>query len=216
MHDERIFDLADVKALGTAFTPNEIAWATMPASWRCDHTSSAVEWEQNVRWFFDFMDDEPIAVSIAEDFVRSAVGELAQSVGEDASVQFARLAHVERRYVAFLGERAVGLKIGPLFSPLEASWFCRITRPHELRDPEKVDVFLARVSDALGEPGDPLRARLMLENPDATLDQTTVRREAKALIERYINAEAAVLRHAADGAMAEPANAERAPRRARL
>ncbi len=215
MNDDRMFDLADVEALDATFTLREIAWATTPPAWRREHTQSALEWEENFRWFFDF-DSETTARSTAETYVYSVAGKLAQSIGERASVQSARLAHIERRYAAFVAERAACPKVGPLFSALEASWLCRIERPHELRDPERARVVVRGATDEMSESDNPLRAQLLLENPSATLDHYTVLRESEALVARYVDAEDAVLRHTADEAMAEAGHTEPAPRRTRL
>ncbi|WP_186020514.1 hypothetical protein [Burkholderia gladioli] len=207
MNDDRMFDLADVEALDATFTLSEIAWATTPPTWRREHTSGAVEWEENFRWFFDFDSEAP---SFAEGYVRRAVGNLARSAGEKASVQFARLAHIECRYAAFVAERAASPKVGLMFSALDASWLCRVERSHEPRDHNHRHWVLE-----VDNPYNPVCARLMLENPGATLDHTTVLRESEALIARYVDAEDAVLRHTADEAMAE-AESEPVRRRTRL
>lgn len=183
-------------------------------AWRREHTQSALEWEENFRWFFDF-DRETIARSTAESYVYSVAGKLAHSIGERASVQSARMANIERRYAAFLAERAECPKVGPLFSALEAAWLCWVQWPHELRDPEQARAALRCATDDMGIEGNPLRAQLLIENPDATPDHHTVLRESEVLIARYVDAEDAVLRHAADEAMAEAEPAP-APRRARL
>ncbi|MFM0593991.1 hypothetical protein [Paraburkholderia dilworthii] len=208
MNDDRVFDFADLTALGVAFTPDEIAWATVPAPWRRDHTSSAVEWEQNVRGFIDFLDDEPAPVSLPEEYVRSAVGNLARSIGEEASVQSARLACIERKYAAFLAERTGRPKVGPLFSPLEVCWLIRIRcLIINDRDPAWLRFIAADRRDL----GGTLGARLWLESGVEPVDDA-VRAEAEALIGRYLDAEALVLRQAATEAMAA---SEPAPQRAR-
>ena len=206
MHDDRIFDLADFDPFKAAFEFGEHAWITTPEPWR----RAVLSDDRNHRVVIARGPTQVYAVTALECLAASA-----GRADRDAVPFSAVVDEAERKYAAFLAERARLRKIGPLFSPLETFWLIALRDHTGLRNPVDADFYvdLFAVAD-----NNPLHGRVLLDCLDqgeiaegAIADM--VHRAGAALVNRYLDAQAMVLRQIADEAMAE-ASAP-APQRAR-
>lgn len=183
MDDPRIHDLDDANAICDAFGTTDLDWATIPPAWR----ERALKARQD--------DDVP-------EFAWDALGVVEQAYGDVGKTVRGITTAVSSTFDTFLAGRARRDRVGPLFSALEIAWLRRCDR-HRLRDPSYADEIAIEATTF----GNALQFRRIVEEGEGwrpyrdMVDQEQV--AARALIQRYLEAESEVLRQAVDQAVGE-------------
>lgn len=170
MNDPLLFDLADVESLLTCFNRTDLAWATLPAPWR-------------FRTFHDRGFDQAPA------YVQHVLEVLVEGCGGPGVTIDGISGRVAGRYDGVVAARATRQRVGPRFSALEVAWLREATR-YRLTEPGGLDNLLrAMQEDGIGNP---LRLRRQIRNgyDDGGVGDVA---DARALVERYLGAERAVL-----------------------
>ncbi|MGX5872955.1 hypothetical protein MJ547_04235, partial [Burkholderia gladioli] len=223
--NERRFDLDDVRALGAAFTLEELAWVTLPAAWKQgapldrvdDGGFAALSFFEQSRALWHH-DERPCVQQTYTNRV------LHQVLNPDRWDQRCKLDSdalraLDRRFDAFVLERTGRRTEDPtfLFTGLEASWIQRCGVFEMLSDP----TWRAIVANNQGREGEvvapdgesvemddyagtsELFAMRHIERPTGSLPREDIDRDGIEIMARLLDAQAQVLREAAAQAMAE-------------
>ncbi|WP_396329350.1 hypothetical protein [Burkholderia anthina] len=170
MNDPLLFDLADVQALLARFNRTDLAWATLPAPWR-------------FRTFSDRGFDQAPA------YVQHALEVLIEGGGGPGATIDGISGRVAGRYDGVVAARADRQRVGPRFSALEVAWLREATT-YRLTEPGGPGTLLrAMQQDVIGNP---LRLRRQIRQGFDDGGAGDVE-DARALVERYLGAERAVL-----------------------
>lgn len=184
MNDPRIFDLDDVHAICSAFHDSDLAWATLPPRWRARTLKARRE------------EDVP-------SHAWSSLSMLLQLGGHEGGTVTGLTNDATNAYDGWVAERAGRARSGPLFGALEIAWL-RCCDLHRLCDPRYASAKIAELTLF----GNALQFRRFLETGEGGAANEPGRREkdqaaARALVQRYLDAEQAALRQVADRAMAQ-------------
>ncbi|MGX5872954.1 hypothetical protein MJ547_04230, partial [Burkholderia gladioli] len=171
MNDPLLFDITDVEEHLACFNRTDLAWATLPAPWR-------------FRTFHDRGFDQAPA------YVQHVLEVLVEGCGAPGVTIDGITGRVAKRYDGVVAARASRQRVGPRFSALEVAWLRQATT-YRITEPGGLDTLLREMQEDVI--GNPLRLRRQVRKgyDDGGAGDVA---DARALIERYLRAERAVLR----------------------
>jgi len=223
--NERIFDLDDVRALGGAFTPEELAWVTLPAAWKQgapldrvdDEGFAAMSFFEQSRALWHH-DERPC---LQQTYTNRVLHRVLNPDRWDqrCNLDSDALRALDRRFDAFVHERTGRRQVDPtfLFTGLEASWIHRCGFFETLSDP----TWRAIVANNRGRDGEvvapdgetvemddyagtsELFAIRHIERPTETLPREDIDHDAIEILARVLDAQTQALREAAAQAMTQ-------------
>ncbi|WP_396329352.1 hypothetical protein [Burkholderia anthina] len=225
---ERVFDLDDVRALGAAFTPEELAWVTLPAAWKQgapvarvdDEGFAALSFFEQSRALWHHDEQRGVQQTYTNRVLHQVLNP--DRWDHRCNLNSDALRALDLRFDAFVRERTGRRPVDPtfLFTGLEASWIHRCGVFETLSDP----MWRAIVANNRGRDGavvapdgthvptmdldddagtSELRAIPHIERPTGSLPRENIDHDAIEIMARVLDAQAQVLREAAEQAMAD-------------
>lgn len=222
--NERRFDLDDVRALGDAFSPEELAWITLPAAWKQgapldrvdDEGFAALSFFEQARALWNHADHRPVEQTYTNHVLHQVLNP--DRWDQRCNLDSDALRALDRCFDAFVQERTGRRPVDPafLFTGLEASWIHRCGVFETLSDP----TWRAIVANNRGRDGEvvtpdgktvemddyagtsELFAIRHIERPTETIPREDIDRDAIEILARVFDAQAQALREVAQQAMA--------------
>lgn len=223
--NERMFDLDDVRALGAAFTPEELAWVTLPAAWKQgapldrvdDSGFAAMSFFEQARALWNHADHRPVEQTYTNHVLHRVLNP--DRWDQRCNLNSDALRALDRRFDAFVQERTGRRQVDPtfVFTGLETSWIHRCGAFETLSDPTWRAIVAnnrARDGEVLTPDGktvvmddyagtSELFAIRHIKRPGEAIKSEDIDRDAIEILARVLDAQAQALREAAEQAMAQ-------------
>jgi len=223
--NERLFDLDDVRALGAAFTPEELAWVTLPAGWKHapsvdrvdDNGFAAMSFFEQARALWNHADHRPVEQTYTNHVLHRVLNP--DRWDQRCNLNSDALRALDRRFDAFVQERTGSRPVDPafLFTGLEASWIHRCGAFETVSDPTwRAIVANSRACNAevVAPDGKPVEmddhagtselfAMRHIERPGEAIKSEDIDRDAIEILARVLDAQTLALRELAEQAMAQ-------------